>query len=208
MASLLELWDEPVAPGGFPHLDYVLAGLPEAAHALDWLILDLDPIGFEVPRIDLRPYFDPPVRSGLGIRASWADLERLAHHTVQIPDGLIVAPRIGVVAPVPTDDDETILSRCEAVLAPFDSTFWNLWVPDTWVAHLSASFRDLRPAEPGKFPLTTYGAPRTNRHGPTTVGNGHLRLNGSRRRDLSCPPRVSLVSRNDRAPTFEQPPST
>ncbi|MEH3054357.1 MAG: hypothetical protein PGN13_10185 [Patulibacter minatonensis] len=132
----------------------MLAGLPPAAQGLPWHIAWLEPIGFEDPGVDLsRFYADDPETDGWP--TSWAELTHLAANTVQIPDGLILAPHPGAEPPRFANEDEAILAGSAAALAAFDSTFWNLWVPDDWVPHLEARFIDLRPAIPGKQPLTT-----------------------------------------------------
>ena len=154
MPQLLELWDRS-QPGVFASLPQVLSAFPPEAHALQWRILWLEPLAAPNSNLDLTPYgFGAHLANGFGLEATWADLEHLASVTVQIPDGLIVTPRPGC-RPRATDSDDRLLALSTAVLAPFDSTFWHLWVPDDWVPQLLPAFTDLRPARPGTRPLTT-----------------------------------------------------
>lgn len=154
MPQLLELWDHS-QPGVFASLPEVLSVLPPEAHTLQWRILWLEPLAHPNSNLDLTHFgFGAHLDDGFGLETTWADLEHLASITIQIPDGLIVAPRPGC-RPRATDSDDRLLALSTVVLAPFDSTFWHLWVPDRWVRHLQAAFADLRPARPGARPLTT-----------------------------------------------------
>ncbi|MEH3054356.1 MAG: hypothetical protein PGN13_10180 [Patulibacter minatonensis] len=153
MNRLFELWDR--ADGQFPHLTYVLAGLPPEAQSWPWHISWLEPVRLRKFGVDVRQYVDAERHTATGWPALWSDLETLATGTLQILEGLIVVPYAGATPPRITDPDLSILSSSAVALGVVDANYWNLWIPDTWVPHVQASFADLREVTPGQGPLTS-----------------------------------------------------
>jgi len=153
MNRLFQLWDRPDSEHQFPHLSYVLSGLPPEARSWPWHIAWLEPVPLRKFGIDIREYIAADRQTTPGWPARFEDLETIASGTLQINDGLIVVPYAGATPARPTDPDLSIFSSSAVALVPFDTSYWNLWVPESWADHLRSSFTDLREVTPGHTPL-------------------------------------------------------
>lgn len=140
----------------------VLAGLPPEASELQWHILDLgdvvasDGSGLNVLELEKQVLASP---TGLGM--SFAELSNFACETLQVIDGLFVATARNSEPPRRTDADATIVARCEAVVAAWDSTFWLLCAPDAWREHIMRIFDEIDEADLGSVPLRAWGPSST-----------------------------------------------
>lgn len=136
----------------------VLATLPPEASSLQWCVLDLgdvtaeDASGLNVPKMEERVFSSPT-----GMRLSFDELSDFARSTRQVIDGLFVATQPSA-PPIQRDaPDAAIVDQAVAVVAAWDSTFWLVGAPDSWLRHLEQVFNDVHEEDITATPLRAWG---------------------------------------------------
>lgn len=136
----------------------VLAALPPEASLLQWCVLDLgdvtadDASGINVLEMEERVFSSPT-----GLHLSFDELSDFARSTRQVIDGLFVATQPSA-PPVQRDEaDAAILEQSVAVVAAWDSTFWLVGAPDSWLRHLEQVFNDVHEEDITATPLRAWG---------------------------------------------------
>ena len=136
----------------------VLVALPVEASSLQWRILDLgdvvaeDDSGLNLLELEERVFASPT-----GLPLTFDELSEFAQSTRQVIDGLFVATVPGNDPPRRTDADATILAQSAVVVAAWDSTFWMVSVPDTWLDQIKHAFDDVHEEDIGTTPLRAWG---------------------------------------------------
>ncbi|MBJ7518750.1 MAG: hypothetical protein JHC84_03540 [Solirubrobacteraceae bacterium] len=136
----------------------ILAALPPEASSLQWCVLDLgdvtadDASGLNVLEMEDRVFSSPT-----GLYLSFDELSDFARSTRQVIDGLFVATRPSA-PPIQRDEaDASILDQSVAVVAAWDSSFWLVGAPDSWLRHLEQVFNDVHEEDITATPLRAWG---------------------------------------------------
>jgi hypothetical protein len=148
MNALFEVWDtHPSNRAVFVDLATILDALPPEAAQLPWQLIELEMVGQRSTSRDLLALAALTQR-GSGVRVSFDALQRMTDDTVQIVNGIFLAP-VDEDAPPPVDgSNDDLLEESVAMLAAVNGEFWTLWVPPAWTPSLKAAFTDLRSVDP------------------------------------------------------------
>lgn len=81
--------------------------------------------------------------SPTGLPLSFDELSDFARSTRQVIDGLFVATEPSVPPPRRDETDAAILEQSVAVVSAWDSTFWLVGAPNSWLERLEQVFNDV-----------------------------------------------------------------
>lgn len=142
----------------FLRMPEVLASLPPEASTLRWHILDLgdvlanDGSDLNVPEIEERV-----LASQTRLALSFEELTDFAQSARQVIDGLFVATSPGARPPRRELPDADIVDQSVAVVAAWDSSFWLVSGPNSWLSRIAATFDHVHEEAIGATPLRAWG---------------------------------------------------